>query len=177
MFFSMKRSLVVFVALGLLAGITACGNSDSEVALLREELEQKNAELAEIQNGESVIEQTVEPTEEDIRLELEARTWVKEYIMADWGLGKWWARNIKSISYGDYVDTCMLDVWERHSFRAGDVDYWRLAKQYLLNPRLKAPEFILDADIQKHWKNVQSPSELLCRGEVLTPQEYAKFES
>ena len=39
MFFSMKRSLVVFVALGLLAGLVGCSDSSDEIAELRAEVD------------------------------------------------------------------------------------------------------------------------------------------
>ena len=45
MFFSMKRSLVVFVALGLLAGLVGCSDSSDEIAEIRAELDDVVAEL------------------------------------------------------------------------------------------------------------------------------------
>jgi hypothetical protein len=135
MLFSMKRSLVVFVALGLLAGLVGCGGSSSD-----------------------------EPTAEDMRLEREARTWVKEYLIADLGLEEAWNMAIESISYEDYIDACVLDTMKATSEFGNDVDYWREAKKNSLDPNFEPED-----DRQERFQLAQSE----CSAEVLTPQEYS----
>ena len=102
----MKRSLVVFVALGLLAGLVGCSDSSDEIAELRAELNATKAELADLKAGDasSPSDKTNQETTDngfpttfgngtwEVGVDIEAGTYASSFDGTDGAIGCYWQR-------------------------------------------------------------------------------------